>query len=348
MEVSPQLAVLSERPPVGQGWLHEIKFDGYRFLAHLQRGRAILITRNGKDWTERFHAVAEGLKGIKAKTAILDGEAVVLDAEGRSDFQALQAMLKDEKPATPDYYVFDLLYLNGEDFRDRPLIERKEQLVKLLKASRPGRNIHLSEHVAGDAGKLLHHACGMGLEGIISKRADAPYVSRRDASWLKSKCEQRQEFVIIGYTDPQGGRVAFGSLLIGYHDSRGRLVYAGRVGTGFDDTKLRNLLKTMQTLAVDKSPTDLPPPRREIRHAHWIKPRLVAEIRFTGWTRDNVLRHPVFIALRSDKPASQIVRESEIDPNQSELKEGARKSRNGQPLHGGNGAPKFRARRPRH
>jgi bifunctional non-homologous end joining protein LigD len=347
VEVSPQLAVLAERPPTGDQWIHEIKFDGYRFLAHVQRGRVLLITRNGKDWTDRFHAVAEALKGLKATTAILDGEAVVLDAEGRSDFQALQAMLKDEKPATPDYYVFDLLYLNGEDLRDLPLIDRKQQLAKLLKTSRLGKNIHYSQHTEGDAAKLLHHACEMGLEGIISKRSDAPYVSRRDYSWLKSKCEQRQEFVILGYTDPQGGRVAFGSLLIGYHDSQGRLVYAGRVGTGFDDSKLRNMLKTMQALAIDKSPTDVPPPRREIRRAHWIKPKLVAEIRFTGWTRDNVLRHPVFIALRSDKPASQIVRENAVDPNQSELKEGARKSRNGQPLHGGNGAPRRSAHRSR-
>jgi bifunctional non-homologous end joining protein LigD len=230
-----------------------------------------------------------------------------------------------------------------------PLLERKQRLEKLIDTSRLGGNIHYSEHVTEDAAKLLHHACGMGLEGIISKRADAPYVSRRDYSWLKSKCEQRQEFVIIGWSDPQGGRVAFGSLLLGYHDGDGRLVYAGRVGTGFDDTKLRSLLKTMQAIAVDRPPTDVAPPRREIRHAHWVKPRLVAEIRFTGWTRDNNLRHPVFIALRSDKPASQIVRERAVDPTESssELKERARRSSRGQPLHGGNGAPKSRAHRTR-
>lgn len=344
--VSPQLAVLAQRPPTGEGWVHEIKFDGYRFLAHVHKGQAVLVTRNGHDWTDKFQAIADGLKGLRVNTAILDGEAVVLDEHGRSDFQALQAMLKDEQPATPSFYVFDLLYLDGEDLRPLPLIERKKRLAKLLKASRLGKNIHYSEHVEEDAGQMLRHACGMGLEGIISKRADAPYVSRRDYSWLKSKCEQRQEFVIIGYTDPQGGRVAFGSLLLGYHD-QGRLVYAGRVGTGFDDTKLRTLLKALQAIAVDQPPTDVDPPRREIRHAHWVKPKLVAEIRFTGWTRDNFLRHPVFIALRSDKPARQIVREKAVDPTRPELKERARRSRKGQPLHGGNGAPKSRAHRTR-
>ncbi len=309
---SPQLAVLAEAPPEGDDWLHEIKFDGYRILARIQAGKVQLLTRNGKDWTNRFPSVAKALANTKADSAIIDGEMVVLDKQGRSDFQALQAMLKHEEKAEPVYYAFDLPYCNGFDLRETPLIQRKEQLAELLKTSKLTPRVNYSEHISGDGHTMIDKACGMSLEGIISKRADSPYVSRRYPTWLKSKCGQRQEFIVIGYTDPQGHRSGFGSLLLGYHDDHKRLVYAGRVGTGFDDRLLNKTLGQLRKIHQEKPPTDLPPPRREMRSAHWIKPNLVAEVKFSGWTRDGVLRHPAFVAFRSDKSSSSIVREMPV------------------------------------
>jgi bifunctional non-homologous end joining protein LigD len=310
----PQLAVLAERPPEGDQWIHEIKFDGYRLLAFIKAGKVKLLTRNGLDWTARFPDIAKALARLKVDSAIVDGEAVVLDKEGRSDFQALQAAFKGKTDATPVLYAFDLPFCDGVDLRNAPLIQRKERLEKLLKESNLAPRVNFSEHVRGSGEKLIAKACAMALEGIISKRIDSPYVSRRDPSWVKSKCGNRQEFVIIGYTDPEGSRQGFGSLLLGYHDDKNRLVYAGRVGTGFDDQQLRRLHARLAEIEQDKPPTDVPPPRRELRDAHWVTPRLVGEVRFTGWTRDGVLRHPAFIALRSDKPAAQIVREKPLQP----------------------------------
>lgn len=310
---SPQLAVLADKPPTGDGWVHEIKFDGYRILAMVEDKRVRLMTRNGHDWTHKFPSIADACARLKVKSAIFDGEVVVLDTEGRSDFQALQAMLKDKQKASPSYYLFDLVHLDGDDLTSQPLLKRKQQLKKVFDRSKPGATVQYSDHTAGDGKDVINQACRMSLEGIISKRANAPYaVGRRDASWLKSKCDQRQEFVIIGYSDPQGGRQHFGSLLIGYHDDQGRLVYAGRVGTGFDDRLLGDLMAQMKKIERDDPPTDIDPPSRERRRAHWVEPKLVGEVRFTGWTRDGVLRHPAFIALRTDKPASQIVREQAV------------------------------------
>lgn len=311
---SPQLAVLAEAAPTGTEWLHEIKFDGYRILAQIKSGKVRLFTRNGHDWTHRFPSIAKALEALKVDSAIVDGEAVVLDSDGRSDFQALQAMLKSKEKADPVFYIFDLPYCDGFDLRQSPLLERKRQLETIFKRSKPGTQIRLSEHVIGDGDAVAKQACTMSLEGIISKRIDSPYVSRRDGSWLKSKCGQRQEFVVIGYTEPQGSRAGFGSLLLGYHDDQKRLVYAGRVGTGFNDKLLAQTLTELKRLEQTKPPTHEAPPTRERKHAHWVKPTLVAEVRFTGWTRDGVLRHPAFIAFRSDKPASKIVCERPVTP----------------------------------
>jgi len=313
-KLAPQLAVLATHPPTGAQWLHEIKFDGYRILAFVKSGKVTLRTRNGLDWTAKFPGIAKALARLKVDSAILDGEAVVLDREGRSDFQALQAMLKDQQKAEPVLYAFDLPFCNGSDLRQSPLLERKKMLRSILDASKLEPRVRFSDHVVGDGDSVIDKACGMSLEGIVSKRADSPYVSRRDASWLKSKCDHRQEFAIIGYTDPQGSRQGFGALLLGVHDDKGRLVYAGRVGTGFDDRALQDLAGRLKALAQKQPPTDVPPPARERRAAHWVKPTLVGEVRFTGWTRDGVLRHPAFIALRSDKPAKQIVREKPVEP----------------------------------
>jgi bifunctional non-homologous end joining protein LigD len=226
---SPQLAVLVAHPPKGSDWVHEIKFDGYRLLAFVKDGRARLRTRHGHDWTESFPWIAKALARLKVDSAILDGEVVALDARGRSDFQLLQASMKSMEDFDPVYYAFDLPFLNGTDLTRLPLIERKAQLEQVLIKSRLAPRIAYSAHVTTSGDKLLARACKRGLEGIISKRADSAYVSRRDESWVKSKCEQRQELVIIGYTAPKGSRTGFGALLLGYHDEKKRLVYAGRV-----------------------------------------------------------------------------------------------------------------------
>jgi len=311
---SPQLAVLADSPPSGDQWLHEIKFDGYRIIARIKAGSVQLITRNGKNWTGKFPGIAKALAKLKVDSAIVDGEVVVLDKQGRSDFQSLQAMLKHKETAEPTYFAFDLLFFDGLDLRASALLDRKNILKKILDQSNVAPRVNFSDHVQGSGDSVIEKACGMALEGIVSKRADAPYVSRRDPTWLKSKCGQRQEFVIIGFTDPRGSRTGFGSLLLGYHDKNKKLVYAGRVGTGFDERLLGDTQKRLRELRQDEPPTDVPPPPRERRAAHWVKPTLVGEVKFTGWTRDGVLRHPAFVAFRSDKPASQIVREMPVPP----------------------------------
>lgn len=326
-KISPQLAVLSDHPPSGDDWLHELKFDGYRILAFVDGGKVRLQTRNGLDWTAKFPGIARALRKLKARNAIIDGEAVVLNKEGKSDFQLLQTALSDQAGPAPILYAFDLLFCDGVDLRTAPVIERKKKLQSLLKRSRLGPHVRFSEHVRGEGDKVVEKACAMSLEGIISKRADAPYVSRRDPTWLKSKCGHRQEFVIIGYTAPKGQRSGFGALLLGYHDEKGRLVYCGRVGTGFDEKRLRGLHQELRAIEQEKPPTDVDPPQRERRAARWVKPLLVAEVSFTGWTRDGMLRHPVFVALRSDKPASQIIREEPVMPEH--VRRHGRASRNG-------------------
>ena len=203
---SPQLAVLADNPPRGQQWIHEIKFDGYRLLAFVKSGEVTLYTRNGLDWTDKFRGIANALKKLKVDSAILDGEAVILDAQGRSDFQALQANLKEHASGSPVYYVFDLPFADGVDLRQTPLLERKEKLEQILKKASLSPVVNFSEHIRGEGDEMIKKACGMDLEGIVSKRIDAPYVSRRESTWMKSKCTNRQEFIIIGYTNPKGSR----------------------------------------------------------------------------------------------------------------------------------------------
>jgi bifunctional non-homologous end joining protein LigD len=310
--VAPQLATLVSGPPPGDDWVHEIKLDGYRILLRAERGRVKLLTRNRQDWTARFPAVAEAAAALPVKEALLDGEIVALDRAGVSSFQALQQADQLETGRTLVYVAFDLLFLDGSDLRPLPLVERKARLARLLKGRR-GR-LRYSEHFDLPGQRVFDRACRLGLEGIIAKQKNAPYTSGRGQAWLKVKCVARQELVIGGYTDPDGARAEFGSLLLGVYDRDGRLVYAGRVGTGFDHATLKNLGARLRKLERRGSPFAAAGPRPPARGAHWVKPELVAEVAFTEWTRDGLLRHPAFQGLREDKPAARIVRETSRAP----------------------------------
>ncbi|HTG09472.1 MAG TPA: non-homologous end-joining DNA ligase, partial [Candidatus Eisenbacteria bacterium] len=268
--VAPQLATLVSGPPPGDEWVHEIKLDGYRILLRIERGRAKLLTRNRQDWTARFPAVAAAAGALPVKEALLDGEIVVLDRAGVSSFQALQQADQLEPGRTLVYVAFDLLFLDGADLRPLPLVERKARLARLLK----GRRSHLrySEHFDVPGKRVYDRACRLGLEGIVAKRKNAPYTSGRGSAWLKVKCVARQELVIGGYTDPEGARAEFGSLLLGVHDRDGRLVYAGRVGTGFDHATLERLGARLRRLERRASPFSPDGPRPPARGAHWVKP----------------------------------------------------------------------------
>ncbi len=307
------LATLAGKPPEGGDWLHEIKYDGYRIAARVQDDGVRLLSRNGLDWTERFSGVAEALAALPASGTWLDGEAVVFDERGVSDFGALQRALKEGRPWDVTYVVFDLLFENGEDLRALPLTERKRRLERLLK--RGGRELHgvvkYGDHIEGRGGAVFEEACLQRLEGLVSKRAGDGYAGRRTRSWLKSKCGRRQEFVVGGFTDPSGARSGFGALLLGVHDREGALRYAGRVGSGFDDATLARLSKRLRRLERRTPPFADPPKGAQARGVHWTSPSLVAEVSFTEWTADGQLRHPVFRGLREDKPAAEVVREVE-------------------------------------
>jgi bifunctional non-homologous end joining protein LigD len=299
-----QLATLVDHVPEGNRWVHELKFDGYRCLISVGSGVAHAFTRSGLDWSDRFAPIVEEAQQLSARAALIDGEAVVVDVGGKTNFQALQAAIKGD-PQRIEYYAFDLLSLDGEDLTSLPLVGRKEKLAALLK-DHSGR-IHYSDHIVGQGEALFDKFCGAGLEGIISKRADAAYVGSRGGTWLKTKCIKRQEFVIVGWTASDKGR-GFRSLLLGVNEG-GTLRYAGKVGTGFDTAEILALGERMAPLAVAKPTVDAP--RASVRGAHWIKPALVAEIAFTEMTKDGTLRHPSYLGLREDKKPQAVVLETE-------------------------------------
>jgi len=304
--VQAQLATPVTNPPAGDEWLHEMKFDGYRILSRIEKGRVRLVSRNGKDWTERFTALTGDIGGL-AERAVLDGEVAVLLPGGNTSFQALQNFMSGAKGGQLVYYVFDLLYLDGYDLTGVVLEERKATLQRLLAGARGGA-VRYSDHVVGQGREVFENACRMKVEGIVSKRRDMPYTPGRTRGWLKVKCHLEQEVVIGGFTEPEGTRTGLGALLIGVHDAKGRLVYAGKVGTGFTDKVLTDLRRKLEAREQTTSPfsagTGLP------RNAHWVKPELVAEVAFTEWTSDGHLRHPTFRGLREDKPPAQVVRET--------------------------------------
>jgi bifunctional non-homologous end joining protein LigD len=299
----PQLATLVDAVPTGADWIHEYKYDGYRLLIATGDGAATAWTRNGKDWSDKFRGLVKAASSLPAG-CLVDGEAVALNAKGKPDFQLLQSTLKESKGANLAFYAFDLLVDRGKDIRKLPNLERKERLAALLKSVPPP--IIYGDHVVGKGEALFNAICAEGGEGIISKKAGAPYRGARTRCWLKVKCIQRQEFVVVGWSQSERRR-GFRSLLLGLRDGR-KLTYAGKVGTGFNARMIDELMERMKPLEVTKAPLDVP--RADRKAVHWLEPKLVAEIAFTEFTSDGILRHPSFIALREDKPATDVVRET--------------------------------------
>ncbi len=305
--VELELAALAAKPPEGDGWLSEIKLDGYRIVCHVAGGAAALYTRTHQDWTARFAAVAAAASKLPVKQAILDGEVAVYLPDGRTSFQALQNEMREDHEGSLTYSIFDLLYLDGHDLRAAALEDRKRLLEEILRTNR-SPHLQYLEHVVGQAGRFYKECCKRGLEGSICKRRTRPYLGGRTADWLKAKCLLRQEFVIGGFTDSTNKRLPFGALLVGYHEKAGNLKYAGRVGTGWQSSTMDALARQLGRLARRNSPFDSPVDRSNER-IHWVQPRLVAEIAFSQWTRDGRLRQPSFQGLREDKPAENVVRE---------------------------------------
>ncbi len=308
--VELQLATLVDEVPNGDDWLHEVKLDGYRMLCRIDNGKVSFLTRSGLDWTGRVSSLSQAAAGLPCQSALLDGEVVVLNDSGVSDFGALQDALSRHDTSRLIYFAFDLLHLDGADLTAMPLTERKQRLSAVVKPDGSADGpIRYSHDVRGQGERLLGKACELGVEGIVSKRAGGLYRPGRGREWLKIKCLARQEFVIIGFTDPAGSRAGFGALLLGYYSKDKKLLYAGKVGTGFNADALTKLRRRLGELEQDHTPLAELPARGERRGAHWVKPALVAEVAFTGWTRDGRLRHPAFAGLREDKAAVEIFRE---------------------------------------
>ncbi|MDB5527227.1 MAG: ligD [Devosia sp.] len=301
----PQLATLVTEVPQGADWLFEMKYDGYRCLAAVAGEQVQLYTRTGKDWSKQFDAIAAPLRKLTAGSALIDGELCAFDAKGRTDFSTLKDHLSDGGALT--YFAFDLLEQDGEDLTKLPLIERKARLEKLLGPIEKSALVQFSPHVTGNGQKVFDAICAEGHEGIIAKQASAPYRGERTKSWLKIKCAKRQEFVIAGWS-PSEKKKTFASLLIGTLED-GKLVYRGRVGTGFTVESAEALQEKLDARARKTSPF-AEVPKLIARNAHWVAPELVAEIGYTEFTPDGVLRHPSFLALREDKPAGEIALET--------------------------------------
>lgn len=314
-EQLPQLATLAETAPAADGWLSEIKFDGYRLLARIDaQGSVKLLTRHGHDWTARLAGAAANVAALGLKSVLLDGELVALDAEGKSDFAGLVERLKSGRDGQLFYYVFDLLHENGWDLRPCRLADRKAALQRLVSGTGP---VRFSDHVEGHAPELYKHASDAHLEGIICKRADAPYHAGRSGDWIKVKCAGREEFLVLGWTPPAGSRTGIGSLHVGFYDAAGGLHYAGAVGTGFSDRLLGELRAQLEPMKTDAPKGLIWTGEKPDRAIRWVLPELIAEVRYQTWTGDARLRHAAFLGLRHDKPPAEVVRappEGEAEP----------------------------------
>jgi len=306
--IAPCLATLVDKAPSSSNWIHEIKFDGYRLQARLDHGKVKLLTRKGLDWTAKFPSIAEAVARLPARTALIDGELVAEDANGLSHFSLLQQDLKEARHDRMALYAFDLMHLDGADVAKLPLERRKAALAKLLgKGYEP---LRLSESLAENGPTLLKHACKLGLEGIISKLADAPYHSGRGHDWVKAKCSDRQEFVVAGFAPAANDARAVGALVLGVYD-HGKLKYSGRTGTGFTHASAREIYRKLKPLARAQPPFEgpLPPDERGVNKPVWVEPKLVAEVNFHGWTHGDRVRQASFQGLREDKAAKDVVRE---------------------------------------
>jgi bifunctional non-homologous end joining protein LigD len=286
-----------------------MKYDGYRIGCRLHRGGVTLISRNGKDWTAAFPEICEAARKLGVRRALLDGEVAIVLPDGRTSFQALQNVFSGGSRRDLVYFAFDLLHVDGENLMPRPLDERKEELLRLVGTPRARSRIRFSEHVVGKGAALFAEACRRHLEGIVSKRRDAEYKPGRGDTWLKTKCVLRQEFVIGGFTDPEGSRQGIGALLAGYYDDEKRLVFAGKVGTGFTAASAVDLRRRLEPLQQPNCPFTPRPAGALGKRAHWVKPSLVGEVVFTEWTGDGKIRHPSFQGLRRDKRPSEVRRE---------------------------------------
>ncbi len=297
-----------ESAPDGE-WLYEIKFDGYRVMARIEHGDVRLLTRNGHDWTHKLPRQAEALAELGLESAWLDGEMVVANDQGVPDFQALQNAFEAGSSGKIAYYLFDMPYLNGMDLRKVPVQERRTALAAVLEPNESPL-LRFSDAFEETPEALLNSACQMQMEGLIGKRIGSAYVSRRSNDWIKLKCKNRQEFVVVGFSDPKGARSAFGALLLGLHDAdSGQLRYAGKVGTGFNETTLKSIYQQLLPLETKKAAVVNPPSGYEAKGVHWLEPTLLAEVAFAEMTKDGSVRHAVFHGLRNDKPAKDITQE---------------------------------------
>jgi len=312
--VKPQLALAVEQPPRGERWAHELKLDGYRLHARIDGGDIRLLTRTGLDWSKRYTATLAALCKLPMRSAYFDGELCALKPDGTPSFAALQAAMDNRTTDQLVYFIFDLLFLDDNDLMQEPL--RKRKLQALLQGAPAA--LRYSEHIVGQGAAFLEAARALHVEGVVSKLIDAPYKPGERGTWRKCKCLQAEEFVVVGFTDPEGARAHLGALLLGYYDAKGKLHYAGRAGSGLKQSELKRLYTRLAPLATARMPLAEAPPKNagrfgkplELRRVHWVKPELVAAVEYLTWTESGTLRAVIYHGLREDKPAREVVREA--------------------------------------